>query len=234
MTPPKIPRLSLRKKDGRLLLEPNDLGAVADAIGRTMFAAFLKCFVGLDRIVSLEQFLALNHEHLDHDSVAHERNLRNIVFLLGGAAYELGKALEHLHKAGIAGRLPDPSAWRDLDKLRRQWNGNQLLSRLRNDHAHHFGELTDYAAGVSALIADGSWSPLIVGDGQRRHEVQYSLAIDALFRGTNLQLEELEVMARETRAAHESLPGLVEELFLQVAEASGVQVERREEGSDDD
>jgi len=55
--------------------------AIVHVVGRAVFAAFLKCFVATDRVMTLEQMLQLNSLHVAKDSPARNRNLQVLAFL---------------------------------------------------------------------------------------------------------------------------------------------------------
>jgi hypothetical protein len=84
---------------------------IADAVGHRLLAAFLKCFVGVDRLLSLEQLMVMNSRAQTEDSVAYTRNLRLIVQLLAATAYETGIALQEISNAKVVEKMRDASKW---------------------------------------------------------------------------------------------------------------------------
>ena len=183
-----------------------DAKAIQVAIGRPLFAAFLKCFVGVDRVMSLEQMLELNQHHLERDSPAHDRNLRVLVFLMAGTLYELGEALQELCSARVTERMADKNEWTPINAIRKQWHTNPLMSKFRNQLAHHLGELEAYGKGLDATLGADTQMILSRGRGQTRYADESPAAWEVLFRGVEISNAEFQQGIVLTRETHLRIP----------------------------
>jgi hypothetical protein len=196
-----------------------DVKAVAASIGEDVLAHFYRCFVAVDRIVSLESLLVLNMTELDHDSVACERNLHHLVLLLAAAMYEAGDALQGLTAGPFGRKLQTMATWAPLNQMRAEWNKEPFASKIRNGFAHHFGEIETYRAG----ILQGPASAVIeVGEGERRINGRVIEPWDALLRGERVQNKQMSDFVKKSQDAHTKLPELLASLFHEVLTDAGV------------
>ena len=62
--------LASGSRDGRWQFRAVDLSAVVSAVGTRLFAACMKCFVGIGRLVTFEQMLVFNVRELKLESAA--------------------------------------------------------------------------------------------------------------------------------------------------------------------
>jgi hypothetical protein len=143
---------------------------VRDLVGSDLFAAFLKCFYGVDRVMALEQMLHLNQEHLDHSSNGYRRNGRVIGLLLASEMYELGAALQQLCEARVVERMRDASKWTPINELRGRWHKNALFKEIRNQLGYHLGEPDLYRRGLDRALGNSADVVFACGNGERRHD----------------------------------------------------------------
>jgi hypothetical protein len=135
------------------VVNPKGLG---EKIGEHVLRAFMPCFVGVDRVVSLNQVFWRTMEELKGPENAHAlgRDSWVLVMLIAGTMYELGTALdrlanEELSIAGARSRVRTCCSWGDIDGIRKRWStGNALASMVRNEIAHHLGNPETYEKGL--------------------------------------------------------------------------------------
>jgi hypothetical protein len=207
----------------------NPLG-IADKLGRPVLAAFLKCFMGVERILTFEHLMYLNNEASKAPSITDEhsftRNLMILGFLLQGTMYEVGEALQDLCSAKVAADPTIRSAWAPLDALRAQCHKDDYASTIRNNFSHHLGERDAYELGIEQLVVNNGKDPLVLYEtnGGRRHTGRYAAPWDALFSAHNIQDNEIDEFIKRSQQAHNNLPDLVFEFFRAVLDARGIPV----------
>jgi len=207
----------------------NPLG-IAGKISPQVLAAFFKCFMGVERVLTFEHLMYLNHEASQSptltDGHSFTRNHMVLAMLLAGTMYEVGDALQDLCSARVA---EDPSmrdSWGPLDKVRAQWYKHDYASKIRNNFSHHLGEREKYAEGLEKLIANTGQDPVVLyeTDGGRRYTGRYRVTWDVLFQAHDIQDEQMKPFVKRTQEAHNDLPDLVFNFFREVLDARGVPV----------
>jgi hypothetical protein len=206
-----------------VLREP---GEIATRIGSGLFALFIKCFAGVDRLLSVEQFFILIRAHVHEDSPAYKRNLNTIFFLAVSALQELGSALQALSKAEVSGKMKDPSVWQALIELRGRWNTHWYSPELSNQGAQHVGDNDIYQKGLANLLAERELR-LLHGSDDRKHSAQFVLPLDALLRGLKVDHAQLVAVMDETVKAHITLFPRLVAVFREVLDTAGVAFEDR-------
>jgi hypothetical protein len=224
--------LASGSRDGRWQFRAVDLGVVVSAVGTRLFAACMKCFVGVDRLMTFEQMLVFNMRELNLESIAYTRNLRVLVMMLAGTLHELGDALHELNTALALRRLGDLPSWKPLYDRRRLWTGNAGLRKARNQMAHHLGDSALYDAALNARVAAGTAENCIYHrDGTKRQDGEGELGWALLLRGLDMPEEQLMALLETTRARHEDVPDLMAQFFGDLLERCGVEIENRMEAS---
>ena len=219
-------------RDGRWQLRAIDLGVVVSAVGTRLFAACMKCFVGVDRLMTFEQMLVLNVRELKVESIAYTRNLRVIVMMLAGTLYELGDALQGLNSALAQRELGDLPSWKPLNDRRKLWTNNANLRKARHQMAHHLGESGLYEGALTSLAVAGAGEDCIYHcDGTKRQDGETELGWALLLRGLDIPEEQLMALLAITRSGHEDLPDLMAQFFDDLFERCGVVIENRMEAS---
>jgi hypothetical protein len=200
--------------------------AIREKVGRDILAAILKCFVGTDRVMTLEQMLDLNARHIATDSPAHDRNLHVLVFLMAGTLYELAAALQELCNAKVVEKMADTQPWTAVNDARKQWHNDPLMAKFRNQLAHHLGDVEAYGRGIDAMF-DGDADLLLAKGYEARHSEWYPAAWDALFRGVDIDDEGFQEGIRRTKKTHDALPDQLIAVFREVLKSCGIEAEDR-------
>jgi hypothetical protein len=207
-----------------------ELAAVVAAVGERPFAASMKCFVGVDRLMAFEQMLFFNTKQLKEESVAYTRNLRVLVMMLAGTLCELGDALQELNTALALRGLVDADAWKPLNECRKLWTGDARLRKARNQVAHHLGDRELYDRALAAVVADETVTDRIYhGDGSRRHDGETELGWGLVLVGLDMTADDFVALLKMTQEGHEGLPGLMGQFFLDLLQRCGVEIENRME-----
>jgi hypothetical protein len=205
---------------------------IAKAIDPDVLAAFYKCFVGIDRLLSLEHLIYVSQldyasRHGGRDTPSAERNMHMLVLLLAGGLYELADAIQELTSMKCVHLVSDRSIWHPINQFRKQWYKNAYAARIRNGYAHHLGEISTFRAGI-----DGSPDEveLICGDNPRRHGARYIEPVNALMRGDELDDMDFDSFVKKTQRSHDTLPDAVWTLFNEVLSVAGIVVDASEDG----
>jgi hypothetical protein len=228
--PPKLAgqpaRVVVRERQGKIVIEgARDL---RDRIGHDLFAAFLKCFGGIDRLLALEQILFFTQTQQDHKLHSYVRNLRLIVTTLSSTMYETAKALQELRDACVKDKLQDKSLWDPVDKLRAKWQGDPRVAKMRNKLGFHLGEIELYEKGLEFLLQDSDEHIFEALDGTKRHEGETRLPVEALLAALKIDKADLDAVLKMTWEAHSTLPELLNRVWGDVLRSAGVSLEREE------
>jgi hypothetical protein len=227
------PRIQVAgSRHGRWQFRAVDLGVVVSSVGTRLFAACMKCFVGVDRLMTFEQMLVFNVRELKLESIAYNRNLRVLVMMLAGTLHELGDALHELNAALTLRKLGDLPSWKPLNDRRRLWTGNAALRKARNQMAHHLGDSALYDGALNALAAASPAEDCIYHcDGTKRQDGETELGWALLLRGLDIPEEQLRALLEITQTGHEDIPDLMAVFFGDVLDRCGVEIENRMEAS---
>jgi hypothetical protein len=203
--------------------------AVRNLVGARLFALFMKCFVGADRIVALDQLLRISRREQGIDSPEALRNQMLAFWLIAGTMHELGSALQELCSAKVVMKMRRKRAvWGPLNKLRAEWNTSVMGSLMRNQLGHHLGETQLYEAGISEAIRRRPRRlRFLDASGSAYHDGRYMLAWDAIHLGLNIEVKDLSKFMGRTKKAHEALPERLTAAFFEVLRTVGVPVEDR-------
>jgi hypothetical protein len=220
------------KRSDAWRVDLSEFAEIATLIGEDVFAAFMRCFVGADRLKSLLHFYVTSEEKFGHVEAASERNFHVSWLLVVGTLHELGEALQGLNATKVHLKLPNRSRWKPLEKLRRQWYVHPVASRVRNQAGHHLGYLDVYKNGITALSKMSLDATLRMGHGARRHFSFARGACDILLLGLTaktdkrpeLEVAELRKLLKDAGVANRKLHDAIEEYFLQVLGHAGVGV----------
>ena len=234
VTPGDSPLVLFDVVDGHMEVQLHTATTVAAAVGERLLASFYKCFVGLERMLTYEHLIYLNHlgEKQNEknelvppvDAHAFARNRRTLVFLMQGTLYEFAAALQEMCALKVIDKIGDRRVWEPIDKVRREWNTNKYASLWRNNFAHHLGELDHFVTGLRDPTTSGVVTLNVIGGGKFRHAGQFPAPLNTLFRGHDVQTEDVEAFAKKTLEAHTALPDQFLALFMEVMRTSGVEL----------
>ena len=200
---------------------PRELNAI---LGDDILAVMYKCFVGVDRIATLEHLIHISQidyapRHGGRDTPSAERNMHLLFLLLSGTLYELGGALQQLCSAKCFQKIANKSKWEPLNELRKQWNNESFASRIRNGFSHHLGEIGDFKRGIDC---SPETVELAKGEGSRFHMSRFVEPWDALLRAENISTDAFDQFIQKAQKSHSALPELVTELFRELLLSNGV------------
>jgi hypothetical protein len=236
--------VSLRRRKPRVVavgrlsdlwrLELLEVGEIVRRVGEDTFAAFMKCFVGADRLKSLFHYYdAAKHKHGD-TSPAGQRNFHTHWLLVVASMHEIGIALNELNATKAHLKLRGQSWWRPLERLRRKWHNHPVVGRIRNQAGFHLGKLESYKVGIAKLTERCLDAPLRVGQGRRPMQTFARGPLDMLFLGfsskddkyNDLAMAEIQKVLRTIREGHNVLHRGLEAYFLRVLRHAGVGLTR--------
>jgi hypothetical protein len=206
------------------LIEIEGLTEVADRIGRDLLAAFLKCFEGIDRLLSLEDLLVLNNKLEPSSPIRYTRNLRLLVRSLGATMYEVAEALQELCWARVVEKMTDRDLWDPVNELRGRWRGDPRLASLRNELGFHLGKIELYRTGLLKLLDVGEDHVFAKRDGDLRHEGEFSIASECLTVGHGMSLDDHREITDMTWEAHSELPDQLFLVWVDVLKTAGIEV----------
>ncbi len=222
MADPVFRVVGSRSGDWQALLE--NPKALRGLIGPDVLAAFYKCFVGLDRITSIEHLILLTHQHstqLTAGRHAHsvERDYQMLMLMMVGTMYELAIALQNLLASKVVANLHDRSTWAPLDEIRKRWQNDPMANTMRNGFAHHLGDVSAYALGI-----DKSADIVVFqrGSGGGLGKDRFIAPWDALLAGEGIRDEELEPFLQRMSSDHRGLRKMLFDFFGTVAQSRGV------------
>jgi hypothetical protein len=213
------------KRDAPWQLRLTEPAEVAKLIGEELLASFLKCFVGVDKILTYEQCFMWNAENLPSDSIASTRNLHVLSSATATTMYELKNALQDLKNAKVESKMTDTSNWAPLDRLRARWFKHPNVSEIRNELGAHLGKVETYKKGLAVLINEPEVI-LLTSDDARCRSGQFIGALDTLLRGLRIDNAEFKAALEEmSEAAHKQIHPLVTAAFLDVLETAGIPID---------
>jgi hypothetical protein len=220
------PRLVYRRTPNGVysivITEPKEISVL---VGDRLFAALLKCFLGSDRLLSLEDLLAVSSKHHEQDSISYDRNLRLLVLLLAATLFELGEALQELNAARVVDKMKNPAVWNPLNDLGKSLRGNNLFRRLRHQLGHHLGDAQLYDDGLHKVLArDDRELVFERADGRLRHGGECVLAQHVVEAGLGIKPDTLKELIEFTQKSHKELPDHLVAVFAEVLKTAGVEV----------
>jgi hypothetical protein len=228
---PRTPRIvAVGKHSDSWRVELSEFADIAKAVGEDVFAAFMRCFVGADRLKSLLHFYIAADEKFGNIGPASERNFNVSWLLVVGTLHELGDALQALCSTQAHTKLKSQKTWLPLNKLRKTWYKAPLASRVRNQGGHHLGDTDVYKAGMAKLGEMTVDIPLRVGHGQQRHHSFARGAWDVLLLGMSsktatrpeVEIAQLRRLLKDAGVAHRKLHDSLEAYFIAVLANAGI------------
>ena len=214
----------LAAADGRFAFELIRAPEIVEKIGLETFSAFMKCFVGIDHVVSIQQLYRLNRAHVPVDTIGHVRNWRRLIFSIASAVYELGDAINELSQTKVYSKMRDKTKWTKLNEIRARWYKNPKLGIMRNQIGYHLGDLDTYKRGVTGAI---SRRRVFLAKGHRElpddvlTDTMFDVSWETLFAG--LTLEDSDMKLFEELIPHSfELGDLLGYAFVEVLRSAGI------------
>lgn len=213
-------------------LELRNPSAIAARVGDRVFAALLKCFCGIDRILTLEHLMHLvvtaerelppSHPAAV-DEAAYTRDRTHVGFQLASTLHEMGEALQQLcNVIGPSRELRELDTWAPLDAVRAQWHTQPISSQVRNQLGAHLGNREHYVAAVQHMTTETIM--LYETTGDRRHFGRYTGASELLFRELGIDGETFRTFVERQFRTHDQLPELFFAFLRDVLIARGVPI----------
>lgn len=159
----KPARYVFRSEDGVHTFELEQPREFARLIGEELFAAFLKCFRGVDQIHSAETLMLLDTKFFRGRSVASDRVGVSLGFLMTTIVYEMATALQELCNAKVYAKVTDKQKWADVDSFRKKWHREKEASNYRNEFGAHLGDLDSYKAGLTKKLNEAGETMVYLG-----------------------------------------------------------------------
>lgn len=212
-------------RDGPWRLDLDNPPGVEQALGRDVVIAFMKCFVGSDRLVSLTHLYILSCTHGDGDgSRSGVRDSRLINLLLIGTMHELGAAMQKLEGALIRAGKRTVASWQEMVDIRRRWFGKPAVADIRNQLAHHLGDDEVYDKGWESIRTKQSLS-LYRADGRTGNKGTFDGAWDLVARGLDLEPSEYSKVSEQVADDIFRVPVALLAVFRDVVTAAGISVD---------
>lgn len=202
----------------------NPLG-IEQALGRDVLVAFMKCFVGSDRLSSLAHLYILSSTHGDGDgSRSGVRDSRLINLLLIGTMHELGGAMQKLEGALIRSGRRTVAGLQEMVDIRRRWFGKAAVADIRNQLAHHLGDDEVYKKGWESIRGRQSLS-LYRADGRTGGNGTFDGAWNLVARGLDREPSEYSEVSEQVADDLFKVPAALIAVFRGVVTASGISVD---------
>jgi hypothetical protein len=209
---------------------------MADVIGIDLLAALYKCFVGVDRIATLQHLVFISQidyasRNGGRDTPSAKRNMRLLFLLMAGTMHELGDALQQVRSAKAALKIKDENVWKPINELRKRWHKAPYASKIRNGFSHHLGELDAFKQGIAKSpdqveLLHGQ--ELLHDRAALRFDARFVEPWDALLRAEDEddedQDDEFKAFAEKTQADHGSLSEHMMKLFTELLSANEIEV----------
>ncbi len=221
------PRYLIRGEPGKYWTEIEQPAEVASLIGVDLFAAILKCLRGVDQIRSIETLIGMNAEYFRGRSESSGRTGVMLGFTMMSVLYELGEALKELESCCVHSKITNKSRLKRLTEIRKDWHKRQAPAQMRNQFGFHLGDAAKYRAGLAKKIEKAE-GPLEFsrGDGLKCHDWTNSLATDSLLAGCQIEDDDLLEILTRSANTHPELPGLIEELWMDLLTTAGIEIVR--------
>lgn len=225
--PPRTMILFQGARRGAWYLHLNNPGDIAQRIGSNLLAAFMRCFVAVDRTASLTHLVSLSEQHGGpEDGHARNRNRWFLLLLMAGTMYEFGEALQGLAAQKVISKMGNRAKWDALDDIRRRWNKDPTASQIRNQLSHHLGDPMTYGKGLQVQLATRRLQ-LYCSDGPEFWKGSYTGAWSSVTRGLDLELGDylqfFSQMGADFVEVHEALVAV----FVDVLRTAGVPTENQ-------
>jgi hypothetical protein len=218
----------LRKKGtDRWKIELRDLASFRNTLGPDVLNAFCRCFVHADRLTSLISFGYLSMKIHGEASIGFLRNLQTMVWLTVGTLRELALAIRDLRSALAKRGMLDAQSkpWLALREVEDRWENDPFFRDMRNIAAYHV-DAKVIEKGLVAMEADGN-AVLCEGQGEELDQSSMRLGLEALLNGSGKSLTDFDHFMKTVSEDH-GISSTIQEAFLQVLEAKGVEVKEVE------
>ncbi len=190
----------------------SDLQGLRDALGDRVLGAFMRCFLGMDRLLSLGRLVRAVAKSQD---AARERF--TLLWMICGTVRELVKAVENLSPLGQRLSGSDLEAWRELQRLVKGWSRAPILKRVRDTMAFHLDERHElFSKGIEAVAAENEPHVLFEGDQGSVSSAPFAHAVmlAGLFPDPRTRIREFQAFQASLGRVRKHIGRLVLKLFL--------------------
>lgn len=214
---------------GRWSVDVRDFPRFLEALGPDVVAAFARCFVHTDRLVSLTSFAYHSLKEYAEKSPAFGRNLQTMVWFVVGTLRELALAIRDLRgalaKRGILDIQSPP--WLKLRQLEDRWENDPFYRDMRNKVAFHVDPET-IEKGLAALAGQPA-VVVVQGEGAKQDRTSLRLGLEALFMGGDKDSVDFNKFMEAVARDHEDASA-VSEAFLLALDRVGMTPVHIEDG----
>ncbi len=132
--------LRIDDENGEWHIEIHNFEGFREKLGPDLLTCFCRCFVHLDRLISMVVLVKCSEKEFGGNSPAFERDLMTSAVFIAGTLREFGKAVYTLSKCLRARDLDtvtESKSWTNLNELSLQWHTNEFLREFRDQRAFH-------------------------------------------------------------------------------------------------
>lgn len=197
-------------------IEARDFSKFLDILGVDVVAAFARCFVHADRLVSLTSFGYNNSKVYAEGSPAFHRNLQTMVWFVVGTLRELALSIRELRTALARRGLLDPNSapWVKLRDLETRWEDDPFYREMRNKVAFHV-DPTEITKGLEAL-REQDRVIIVQGEGEKQDHTSLRLGLEALLVGCVKSVEDFDRFTATVANDHGKATDAISEAFAEV------------------
>lgn len=219
-------RLNERPDSQERSIELLNLRKFDDALGTEVLAAFARCFVHTDRLLSLVSFAYTSDKTYGEKSIAFGRDLHTMVWFTIGTLRELALAIQYLRAELKKKDLLSPEAdhWVKLREIEDRWNNDPAFRKMREKAGFHVDKDV-MISGVQTLVKDMRDVELFRGDNEKQVRGSFTFGTTVMYNG--LGWEDLGHYGRflETvNGDHGEVVTAIQHVFIEVTEAVGIEV----------
>lgn len=207
-------------------IELVNLAKFDQALGTAVLAAFARCFVHTDRLLSLVSFAYISNEKYGEKTTAFGRDLHTMVWFTIGTLRELALAIQYLRSELKKKDLlkPNTAHWLKLREIEDRWNNNPAFKKMRDKAAFHLDEDV-MISGVQALVKNVRDVELLKADNEKQVHASFTFGTTVMYNG--LGWDDLDQYGRFLEAVstdHGDVVTAVQHVLIEVTEAVGIEV----------
>lgn len=199
-----------------------------EVLGTEVLAAFSRCFVHTDRLLSLISFAHISNQTYGEKSTAFGRDLHTMVWFTIGTLRELALAIQGLRaafaKKGILNQDGEP--WLKLREIEDRWNNDEGFRKVRDRAAFHVDPEV-MTLGVHALVKDVRDVELFKGDDEGQIHGSFTLGTTVLHNGLGWNLEDYGRFLEQVSTDHGAVIDAVQHVLVEATEAVGIDVVKK-------
>jgi hypothetical protein len=207
-------------------IELLNLAKFDQALGTEVLAAFARCFVQTDRLVSLVSFAHISSEKYGDKTTAFARDLHTMVWFTVGTLRELALAIQYLRSELKKKDLlkPETAHWVKLREIEDRWNNDSAFRKMRDRAGFHVDEHV-MVDGVKALVKEVRDVELFKGDNEKQVRGSFTFGTTVMHNGLGWEnLDHYGRFLEKVSADHSDVVGAIQHVLIEVTEAVGIEV----------